>query len=173
MINENVENLIFIPFLFVFLFLQITFVPQLFPDNYAPNIVLALLIAAAVIGAKSSSIFFISFFVGFILDIFSGNSFGFITLSVLSAIFVSSYLSYYFLKELFSRNLIMISVSAVLAYNAAYIFLINISDFYQIFSNARQFLLIIFFQIIYTLILIYPLTYILLSKNEKRLFYKK
>jgi len=173
MINENVENLIFIPFLFVFLFLQITFVPQLFPDNYAPNIVLALLIAAAVIGAKSASIFFISFFAGFILDIFSGNSFGFITLSILSAIFVSSYLSYYFLKELFSRNLIMISVSAVSAYNAAYIFLINISDFYQIFSDTRQFLLIIVFQIIYALILAYPLTYIILRKNEKRLFYKK
>lgn len=173
MTSENVENFIFIPFLFVFLFLQITFVPQLFPANYAPNIVLALLIASAVIGAKSVNIFFISFFAGFILDIFAGNSFGFITLSILPAIFVSSYLSYYFLKELFSRNLIMISVSAVLAYNAAYIFLISINDSYQIFSDARQFLPIIAFQIIYALILAYPLTYILLSKNEKRLFYKK
>lgn len=173
MTSENVENLIFIPFLFIFLFLQITFIPQLFPENYTPNIILILLIASAVIDAKSANIFFISFFAGFILDIFSGNSFGFITLSVLLAIFVSSYLSYYFLKELFSRNLIMISVSAVLAYNAAYIFLINISDFYQIFSNAKQFLLIIALQAIYALILVYPLTYILLSKNEKRLFYKK
>ncbi len=173
MINENVENLIFIPLLFIFLFLQITFIPQLFPENCAPNIILILLIAAAVIDAKSANIFFVSFFVGFIMDIFSGDSFGFITLGVLSAIFVSSYLSYYFLKELFSRNLIMISVSAVLAYNAAYIFLISIGDFYQTFSNIRQFLFIIFFQIIYALILIYPLTYILLSKNEKRLFHKK
>ncbi len=173
MINKNIENLIFIPFLFVFLFLQITFVPQLFPDNYAPNIILILLIASSVIDAKSVNVFFISFLVGFILDIFSGNSFGFVTLSILSAIFASSYLSYYFLKELFSRNLIMISVSAVLAYNAAYIFLINIGDFHQIFSNIRQFLFITFFQMIYALILIYPLIYILSSKNEKRLFYKK
>lgn len=173
MINENIRNFIFIPFLFVFLFLQITFVPQLFPDNYAPNIVLVLLTAAAVIDAKSVNIFFISFFAGLVLDIFSGNSFGFIALSVLLAIFASSSLSYYFLKELFSRGLIIISASAVLIYNAAYIFLINISDFYQIFFYAKQFLLIIVFQIIYALILIYPLTYILSGKNEKRLFYKK
>jgi len=173
MINKNIKNFIFIPFLFIFLFLQITFIPQLFPENYAPNIVLILLIASAAIGAKSVNIFFISFFVGFILDIFSGNYFGFITISTLSAVFISSFLSYYFLKELFLRNLIMVSILAVLSYNIAYILLINISDFDQAFSSAKQFLLIIVSQIIYMLILIYPLIYILSSKNEKRLFHKK
>ncbi len=173
MINKNIKNIAFALLLFIFLFLQITFIPQFFPDNYRPNIVLALLIAFSAVNCKSSDIFFISLLTGFILDIFSGNSFGFIALSALLAVFISSSLGYYFLKELFSRNLIMISASAVLAYNAAYIFLISIGDFYRIFSGAKQFLLIIAFQIICAIILIYPLTRILSIKNGKRLLYKK
>lgn len=173
MIDKNIRNFIFIPFLCVFLFVQITFIPQLFPSNFAPNIILILLIASSIADAKSANVFFFSFFAGFILDIFSGNTFGFVALCVLLAVFASSFLSYYFLKEIFSRNAVIISVFAVLVYNATYIFLINSDNFHQIFSNASQLLLIITFQIIYAIFLIYPLIYILLNKNEKRLFYKK
>ncbi|MCK4592259.1 rod shape-determining protein MreD [Candidatus Parcubacteria bacterium] len=167
MINGKIRNRIFILLLFVFLFLQVTFIPQLFFDNYIPNIVLALLLAASALNNKSTNIFYAAFFTGFILDIFSGNYFGPVIISILSAIFVSSYLNYYFLKELFSYNLFLISAFAVLAYNVTCIFLINISDFQQIFSNLKQFLLIIIFQIVYTVILIYPLTYILSRKTCK------
>lgn len=167
MINEKIRNYTFILLLFVFLFLQVTFVPQLFFDNYIPNIVLVLLLAASALDNRSINIFYAAFFAGFILDLFSGNYFGPVIISVLFAIFISSYLNYYFLKELFSYNLFLISSFAVLAYNVICIFLINISDLQQIFSNLKQFLLIIVFQIIYTVILIYPLTYILSRRTCK------
>lgn len=167
MIDRKIRNWTFILFLLVFLFLQITFIPQLFFDDYIPNIVLALLLAVSALENKSINIFYAAFFTGFVLDIFSGNYFGPVIISVLFAIFISSYLNYYFLKELFSYNLFLISSFAILVYNIIYIFLINISDFQQIFSNLKYFLFIIVFQIVYTVILIYPLTYILSRRTCK------
>ncbi len=167
MINRKIKNYTFILFLFTFLFLQITFIPQFFAGNHIPNIILALLLAFSALDSKSANIFYPAFLAGFILDIFSGNCFGSVIVSILVAIFISSYLNHYFLKELFSYNLFFISSFSILVYNVVYIFLINTSDFQQIFLNAKQFLLIIVFQIIYTMIMIYPLTYILLRKDEK------
>ncbi|MCK5084064.1 MAG: rod shape-determining protein MreD [Candidatus Pacebacteria bacterium] len=165
MINGKIKNWTFISLFLVFLFLQVTFIPQLFFDNYIPNIVLALLLAVSALDNRSINIFYAAFVTGFVLDIFSGNYFGLIIISILFTIFISSYLNYYFLKELFSYNLFLVASLAILIYNTTYIFLISIGDFGQIFFNLKQFLLIIVFQIIYTVILIYPLAHILSRKT--------
>jgi len=167
MINGKIKNYIFIPLLLVFLILQITFIPQYFPDNFIPNIVLILLLAGSVINNKSSNIFYFSFFCGFIFDVFSGGYFGTALVSILISVFISFYLSHIFLKELFSYNLILISTFSILVYNIISIFLVSINDFQQVFYNAKQFSFIIIFQIVCMLILIYPLSYIIFSKNEK------
>lgn len=163
MIAGKIRNYTFILFLFVFL--QVTFIPQFFFDNYIPNIVLVLLLAISAFDSKSTNLFYAAFVAGFVLDLFSGNYFGPLVVSILFAIFVSSYLNYYFLKELFSYKFFLIVSFSVFVYNLSYIFLINISELSLIFSNLKQFLIIIVFQIIYTVILIYPLTCILTRKN--------
>ncbi|MDF1498473.1 MAG: rod shape-determining protein MreD [Patescibacteria group bacterium] len=167
MINGKIKNYIFIPLLIVFLILQITFIPQYFPDNFIPNIVLMLLLAGSVINNKSSNIFYFAFFCGFIFDVFSGGYFGTALVIILISVFVSYYLSHILLKELFSYNLLLISTFSILVYNIISIFLVSINDFQQVFYNAEQFFFIIIFQIVCMLVLIYPLTYIIFSKNEK------
>ena len=163
MIAGKIRNYTFILFLFVFL--QVTFIPQFFFNNYIPNIVLVLLLAISAFDSKSTNLFYAAFAAGFVLDLFSGNYFGPLVVSILFAIFVSSYLNYYFLKELFSYKFFLIVSFSVFVYNLSYIFLINISELSLIFSSLKQFLIIIVFQIIYTVILIYPLTCILTRKN--------
>ena len=165
MIDGKIRNYTFILFLFVFL--QVTFIPQFFFDNYIPNIVLILLLAISAFDNKSANIFYAAFAAGFVLDLFSGNYFGPLVVSILFAIFISSYLNYYFLKELFSYKFFLISSFAVFIYNLSYIFLINISELSLIFSSLKQFLIIIVFQMIYTVILIYPLACILTRKTSK------
>ncbi|MEA2098178.1 MAG: hypothetical protein U9P70_03850 [Patescibacteria group bacterium] len=166
MIDRKIKNYTFILFLFVFL--QVTFIPQFFSSNYIPNVVLVLLLVISAFNGKSTNIFYIAFATGFVLDLFSGNCFGPLIISVLFAIFISSYLNYYFLKKIFSYKFFLISSFAVFVYNVSYIFLINISELSLIFSNLKQFLIIIVFQIIYTVILIYPLAYIFFVKFSNK-----
>jgi len=163
MITGKIRNYAFILFLFVFL--QVTFIPQFFPDNYIPNIVLILLLAISALDSKSINIFYAAFAAGFVLDLFSGNYFGPLVVSILFAIFISSYLNYYFLKELFSYKFFLIFSFTVLVYNLSYILLTNISELSLILSSLKQFLVIVVFQMIYTVILIYPLIHILTRKN--------
>lgn len=165
MIDEKINNYIFLPFLLVVLFLQITFIPQLFFDAVIPNLLLILLIAASFLD-RSSGIFYISFFGAVALDIFSDIYFGPIIISVLATIFVSSYLGYYFLKELFSPNLFLISFLGIAVYNILYFILINTGDFGYILSSynladLNRLAVVIIFEIIYAAILIYPFTFCL------------
>ena len=172
MLQQNINNYIFLPLLIFFLFLQLTFVPQLFFDTAHPNLVLILLIAASFL-SRSSSICYTVFFCGFVLDIFSGIYFGPMLISFLLAIFVSSYFSCYFLKELFSMRLFLISTCAVLFYNISYFILINKGDFNKIINNYESLFSISALDIIYTAFLIVPLLLILSYKinivktNEK------
>jgi len=172
MLQQNINNYIFLPLLIFFLFLQLTFVPQLFFDTVHPNLVLILLIAASFL-SRSSSIFYAVFFCGFVLDIFSGIYFGPMLISFLLTIFVSSYFSYYFLKELFSMRLFLISTCAVLFYNISYFILINKGDFNKIINNYESLFSISALDMIYAALLIVPLSLILSYKinivktNEK------
>lgn len=167
MINEKIRSYLIMTLLVICLFLQVTFIPQFFFGNYIPNIVLLLLLAISVLNNKYLNVFFLAFFSGLILDFFSGSNFGLLCLSLLLAIFVSSYLSHYFLKEIFSYNLFLISCCSVLIYNLIYLFLVNVFYFQQVIANWEQLVLIIVFQMIYTIVLIYPLTYILFCKKCK------
>jgi len=160
MVNRNINNYIFLPFLLLTLFLQTTFIPQLFSNLIVPNLLLILLIAASFL-YKSSEIFYISFFCAFILDMFSDIYFGPIIIGILAAVFISSYLSYYFLKELFSLNLFLISFLGVAVYNILYFILINLGNFQQILNSRgladlNRLAIVIVFEIIYATILIYP-----------------
>ncbi len=160
MINRSVNNYIFFLFLFLVMFLQITFVPQLLFNSIVPNLLLILLIAAS-FSYKSSEIFYISFFCAFLLDIFSDVYFGPIIISILAAVFISSYLAHYFLKELFSLNLFLISFLGIVIYNILYFILINLNDFQQIYdlTELNRLATVIVFEIIYAVVLIYPFAY--------------
>lgn len=180
MINRKTNNYIFLPFLFLFLFLQITFIPQLFSNSIVPNLFLILLIAAS-FSSQSPDIFYSSFFCAFLLDIFSDVYFGPIIISVLTAVFISSYLAHYFLKEFFSLNLLLISFLGITVYNILYFILINLGDFQQIYNltELNRLAIIIVFEIIYTAIFIYPFAYGVgisifnfKNKNENQVLYK-
>ncbi len=183
MINRKVNNYIFFPFLSLIMFLQITFVPQLFSNLVVPNLLLILLITASFsYSSKSSEIFYISFFCAFLLDIFSDVHFGPIIISVLVAVFISSYLAYYFLKELFSLNLFLISFLGIVIYNILYFILINLNDFQQIYdlTELNRLVTVIVFEIIYAAILIYPFAYGVgisifdfKNKNENQILHKQ
>ena len=172
MLQQNINNYIFIPLLIFFLFLQLTFIPQLFFNTVHPNLVLMLLIAASFL-FKSSSIFYAVFFCGFVLDIFSGIYFGPMLISFLLTIFISSYFSCRFLKEIFSVRLFLISIFTILIYNFSYFILINRGDFNKIINNCEAFLSISAFDMIYAALLIVPLLFVLSYKinivktNEK------
>ena len=180
MINKKVNNCIFLPFLFLVMFLQITFIPQLFSDLIVPNLLLILLIAVS-FSYKSSEILYVSFFCAFLLDIFSDVYFGPIIISILVAVFISSYLSHYFLKKLFSPKLFLISFLGVAAYNILYFILINLSDFQQIYNltELNRLAIVIVFEIIYAAILVYPFAYGVgisifdfKNKNENQILHK-
>ena len=160
MINRSVNNHVFLPSLLLVMFLQITFLPQLFSESVVPSLFLILLIAAS-FSYKSSEIFYISFFCAFFLDIFSDVYFGPIIISVLTAIFISSYLAHYFLKKLFSLNLFLISFLGITVYNILYFILINLNSIQSIYNltELSRLAVIIVFEIIYTAILIYPFAY--------------
>lgn len=164
MINKNINNYTFLTLLFLFLFLQLSFIPQLFSGRVVLDLIPVLLIVASFF-YRSSDIFYISFFCGFIVDTFSGVGFGFTIISILLSVFISSYLSYYYLKELFSLNMFSISFTAVVVYNVAYFVLMNAGDFNQIMANLSQLLPVIAFETVYTLFLVYPLAYILSYKK--------
>lgn len=172
MLQQNTNNYIFIPLLIFFLFLQLTFIPQLFFNTVHPNLVLMLLIAASFL-FKSSSIFYAVFFCGFVLDIFSGIYFGPMLISFLLTIFISSYFSCRFLKEIFSVRLFLISIFTILIYNFSYFILINEGDFNKIMDNYKSLFSISAFDMIYAALLIIPLLLILSYKinivktNEK------
>lgn len=172
MLKQNINNYIFIPLLIFFLFLQLTFIPQLFFNTVHPNLVLMLLIAASFL-SKSADIFYAVFFCGLVLDIFSGIYFGPMLVSFLLTIFISSYFSCHFLKELFSMRLFLISVATVLFYNISYFILINKGNFNRIINNYESLFSISVFDMIYAALLIIPLLLILSYKinivktNEK------
>ena len=180
MINRNVNNYIFFPFLFLIMFLQVTFISQLFFNLIVPNLLLMLLIAAS-FSYKSTEIFYVSFFCAFLLDIFSDVYFGPIIISVLTAVFISSYLAHYFLKELFSLNLFLISFLGITVYNVLYFVLINLGNLQQIYNltELNRLIIVIMFEIIYMAILIYPFAYGVgisifdfKNKNENQALYK-
>ncbi|MEA1937410.1 MAG: hypothetical protein U9N04_04880 [Patescibacteria group bacterium] len=180
MINRKVNNYIFLPVLFLIMFLQITFIPQAFSDLIVPNLILILLIAVSV-SSESTDIFYVSFFCAFLLDIFSDLYFGPIIISVLIAVFISSYLAHYFLKKLFSLNLVLISFLGITAYNILYFVLINLDNFQQVYdlTELNRLAVIIIFEIIYTAIFIYPFAYGVgisifdfKNKNENQVLYK-
>lgn len=160
MINRSVNNYVFLPFLFLVMFLQITFIPQLFSGSIVPNLLLILLIAVS-LSYKSSEIFYISFFCAFLLDIFSDIYFGPIIVSILAAVFVSSCLAHCFLKKFLSLNLFLISFLGVVVYNILYFILINLNNFQRIYdlTELNRLFIVIIFGIIYTAILIYPFAY--------------
>lgn len=163
MLRQNINNYIFISLLIFFLFLQLTFVPQLFFNTVQPNLVLILLIAASFL-SRSTSMFYAVFFCGFILDIFSGIYFGPMLISFLLTIFVSSYFGCYFLKELFSTRLFLVSVLTVLFYNISYFILINKVSFNKIINDYESLFFISALDMIYTAFLIVPLLLILSYK---------
>jgi len=160
MINRKVNNYIFFPFLFLIMFLQITFVPQLFSNLIVPNLLLILLIAVS-FSYKSSEILYVSFFCAFLLDIFSDVHFGPIIISTLAAVFISSYLAHYFLKKLFSPKLFLISFLGVVVYNILYFILINLGNFQLIYdlTELNRLATVVVFEIIYMTILVYPFAY--------------
>ena len=166
MINKKNRYYIFLIILLVSLFLQITFFSQMFAVGYIPNIVLIILIAFSV-SCRSENVLYFAFVIGIILDIVSISYFGSATISMVSTIFLVLYLRPVVLKYTLSYYLLVISFVGVLVYNILYVVLININNFYVLVSNAGEISLIILFQVIIALVLIYPITNLFSCKNEK------
>ena len=166
MINKKNRDYIFAVILFVLFFSQITFFSQLFPTNYVPNIILIALIAFSVVD-RSENILYFTFIIGIILDVISSSYFGLIVISMLVAIFVTSYLGIAILKNIFSYQLLIISFVGIFVYNILYIMLINISNLKLLIFNVEYIMFIILFQIIVSLIFIYPITRLFSYSNEK------
>lgn len=166
MINKKNRYYIFLIILLVSLFLQITFFSQMFAVGYIPNIVLIILIAFSV-ACRSENVLYFAFVIGIILDIVSISYFGSATISMVSTIFLVLYLRPVVLKYTLSYYLLVISFVGVLVYNILYVVLININNFYVLVSNAGEISLIILFQVIIALVLIYPITNLFSCKNEK------
>lgn len=164
MIDKRINNHLFIPLLILFLLLQLTFIPQLFSGIIAPNVVLILLLAASFL-YKSPDIFYVVFLCGFTLDLFSGLYFGPTIISFLFSVFVSACLGHYFLKEIQSFNLLLIVSGSVIVYNVIYFVLINIGDPSCIFIGLNYMFFVILFNIVYTMLIIYPLIYLISYKK--------
>ncbi len=165
MINRNIKINIFIPLLIFAFFAQITFMPQFF-QNYTPNLILIILLAGSIVD-RSALIFYISFIVGFVFEIFSDAYFGSIIISMMSMVFIVSVLGALFLKKIFSYHLYLFSVIGVLTYNIIYIIWANLYEIQKIIPVLNQLFYIIIVQLIFTIIVIYPLTYFILRKNEE------
>ncbi|MCK5491197.1 MAG: rod shape-determining protein MreD [Candidatus Pacebacteria bacterium] len=165
MINKKIKVKTFILLLIIAFFLQITFVSQYF-HVFTPNFILIILLAGSIVD-RSSKIINISFIIGFILELFSDMYFGIIMVSIILMVFVVSVLSTLFIKRIFSYNLFFISTIGILTYNTIHIILININEINNILYIFNQLISIIIFQIIFTLIFIFPLTHFIIQKNEE------
>jgi len=163
MIDKNINSYAFISFLFLFLLAQVVFVPQLFHDKIFPDLVLILLISASFL-YNSSDIFYVTFFSGLVIDMFSSSNFGSAIISLLFSIFLSSYLSHHFLKKLLSVNLFLISFITIVCYNVLYFTLINVNNFSLVLENLIQLIFTTAAETIYTVLLIFPVT-CAISKN--------
>ena len=165
MIDKKLRIKMFVFLLIVAVFMQVTFVSQFF-QSFIPNFVILMLLAGSIVD-RSSLIFYISFIVGFILEIFSDIYFVSTVVSIILMVFVVSVLSTLLLKKIHSFNLFAISIVGVLTYNIVYIILININKIQNILYFFNQLFYIVVLQVIFTLIFIYPLTYFILQKNEE------
>ncbi len=164
MITKNINNRIFIPLLILSLLLQFTFIPQLFSGLATPNLALMLLIAASFL-CKSADMFYAAFFSGIILDIFAGTNFGFITISILFSVFLSTYLGNSFLKELFSFRSLLISFAVIVLYNIIYFLLINIENYHLAFANLNYLFLVIASNLVYSIFFTYPILRLISSRR--------
>jgi len=164
MIDKKINNYLFILLLVLFLLLQFTFIPQFFSGIITPDIVLMLFLAASFL-YKSPDIFYIVFLCGFVLDLFSGLYFGSIIISLLFSVFISAYLGHYFLKEIQSFNLLLIASGSVIVYNVIYFVLINVGNLDRIFIGLNYMFFVTLFNVAYTVLIIYPLTYLISYKK--------
>lgn len=168
MTYKNINNYIFIPFLIALIFFQLTFIPQLFPNPSTPNLALILLISASLL-YKTAGIIYIAFFSGIMLDIYAGTSFGFLTISIIVSILLSSYLGNSFLNQLFSFRSILISLTGILAYSLIYFFLTSGGSYALIYSNLNYALSAAIANMLCAIFLTYPFLYLISSRkqNEK------
>jgi hypothetical protein len=75
-------------------------------------------------------------------------------------------MGYYFLKELLSLNLILISGLSVFVYNVIRFVLAHMDDFHRLANSLDWFVATVILEIIYATLLIYPLTNLLSHKKQ-------
>lgn len=167
MIRKNINNYIFVTGVIVFLFLQMTFIPQMFRLNMVPNFVLIALIAGSLL-ASDGSVLYAAFFAGYIFDIYSGKYFGAVMMSFVIAVFSASYMNHYFLKEAFSVSVLFSAVLSVILYHASYYTIVYVLNSYRPAAETGSLAMYAASDILLLAVMFYPLIYIFsYNRNEK------
>lgn len=102
-------------FLSVAFFLETSFLPQLFPALFVPNLLVVVIIATGII-LCTEDFLYIAFAVGLLMDLYSISYFGIFSLSMVLLSCVVCILRARFLKEENWPRFIFISVAAMVSY---------------------------------------------------------
>ncbi|MFA6097122.1 MAG: rod shape-determining protein MreD [Candidatus Paceibacterota bacterium] len=167
MIRKNINNYVFVIGVIAFLFLQMTFIPQMFRQNMVPNLVLIALIAGSLL-ASDGSVLYAAFFAGYIFDIYSGKYFGAVMMSFVIAVFSVSYMNHYFLKEAFSLSVLFSAILSVILYHVSYYSVTYVLNSYTPAVEAGSLAMIAASDILLLAVMLYLLIYIFsYNRNEK------
>jgi len=167
MIRNNINNYVFIFAVIASFFLQTTFIPQVFPQNMMPDLVLVVLISGSFLASDDSALY-AAFAIGYLVDIYSGKYFGAVMISYVVAAFFALYASYYLLKEVFSIGALLSAVLSVVLYNAAYYLITYSMNSYKPVFEIGNLITATTSDTLLLLILFYPLIFIFsYNRNEK------
>lgn len=122
MTKRSINYFIFFPGVIFSFFLQITFIPAVLPENLAPNLLLAALIAGAYF-SQEDGILYAAFMAGYAMDINSGKYFGAIMISLVISVFAMMSAKHYILKNHFNLYAIMAGMACATIFNISYYFL--------------------------------------------------
>lgn len=163
--NNKINYYILLPLLFLGFFLETVFFPQVFSDSFSLNLLLVLIIATGIVMCSEDFIY-LSFAVGLFTDLYTASNFGIFSLSFLFLAMVICILQKKILKEESFTKILLVAALAVIAYDIFYTAVLYLVYYMGVAYLDYAFVgFKIIFDLIITLILIYPAKYLISKKN--------
>lgn len=163
--NNKLNYYILLPLLCLSFFLETAFWPQVFGLLFTPNFFLVLIIATGIIMC-SEDFMYLSFAVGLLADLYTATNFGIFSLSFLFLAMAICVFQKKLLKEESPVRILLLVALTVIAYDIFYVVVLYLFYYAGAFYLDFSFLLHrIIFDLIVTMVFIYPLRYLISKKN--------
>lgn len=167
MIRKSINSYVFGLGIIMSLFLQMTFIPQMFQWGIVPNFLLIALIAGSFL-ASDGSVLYAAILSGYAIDIYSGRYFGASLIGFMVAVFFALYMNHYFLKEAFSLGVLLSAIFSVILYFISYYSIAYVLNSNSSAIETGSLVMAAASDILLLAAIFYPLVYIFsYNRNEK------